>query len=218
MSRGGTAKTREAPERRCIATGRTGPAAGLIRFVAAPDGSIAADLAGRLPGRGIWVSADRAALERAVAKNLFARAARARVSVPPDLPARVEDALARRVIELVSLARKAGQAVAGFEQVKSRLADGSAAVLIQAADGSERGKSKLRPPEGGNTHITCLTASEIGLAFGREHVIHAALMTGGLTTRVVEEAARLSGVRGNSSPAMGGPSGTRSGENGVGDV
>ncbi len=219
MTRGGRDKDRDdGPERRCIATGRSQPATGLIRFVVGPGHEIVPDIAGKLPGRGIWVSADRAALEKAVRKGHFPRAARARVTVPADLAERVEQLLARRVIELLSMARKAGDAVAGFEKTKAALASGEAVALIQAADGSERGKTKLRPPPGENTHVTCLSAAEIGLAFGREHVIHAALMTGGLATRVVEEAARLSGVRGTTSSVTSRPVDTRPGEKGVGDV
>lgn len=195
MGRGGTAKTAEAPERRCIATGEVQPKAGLIRFVVGPGDAIVPDLAGKLPGRGIWVAADRAALERVIATKLFARAARKPVSVPDNLLASVEAGLVRRLIDLISLARKAGKAVAGYEKVKGWLATGEAAVLVQALDGSTRGKTKLRAPEGKGTFIGVLTASELGLAFGREHVIHGALAAGGLTTRVVEEAARLSGVR-----------------------
>lgn len=200
MSRGGRSKLREEPERRCIATGATGPKPGLIRFAVGPDGDIMPDILGKLPGRGIWVSAERRALDKAVAKGLFARAAKRPVRTPPDLAAQTEAALLRRVTELISLARKAGEAVAGYEKVKDWLEKGRAAVLIQASDGSERGKSKLWPPEpdedGRDVFIGCLSAQEIGLAFGREHVIHAALAAGGLSMRVVEEAARLAGMRG----------------------
>ncbi|MCB1338942.1 MAG: RNA-binding protein [Maritimibacter sp.] len=195
MTRGGQPKDRTGePDRRCIATGEVQPKSGLIRFVVAPDGSIVPDLLEKLPGRGIWVAADRAALEKAVAKGLFARAAKQPVTVPEDLVARVEAGLADRVVHLVSLARKAGRAVAGYEKVKDWLAKEEARVLIQASDGSARGKSKLSTPYGGR-FIGCLTASELGLAFGRENVIHGALAGGGLTTRVVEEAAKLSGLR-----------------------
>ncbi|GGD21676.1 RNA-binding protein [Sinisalibacter lacisalsi] len=196
MTRGGRPKPRaDGPERRCIATGEVQPKHGLIRFVVAPDGALAPDLREKLPGRGIWVAADRAALEKAVAKNLFARAARQPVDVPDDLVQRVEAALVDRVVELLSLARKAGTAIAGYEKVKDWLVKDQAEVLIQAADGSERGKSKLRPPGENDRFIGCLTALELGLAFGRENVIHGALATGGLTPRVVEEAAKLSGLR-----------------------
>lgn len=200
MTRGGRAKDTldetDSPERRCIVTGESQPIGGLIRFVIGPDGMVVPDLAGKLPGRGIWVSADRGALEQAVKRKLFARAARQPVHIPDEFPDLVHDLLTRRVIDLISLARKSGHAVGGYEKVRDWLARGDARILIQAHDGSARGKTKLRPPEGQDRHITCLSAQELGLAFGREHVIHAALAAGGLTARVVEEAAKLARMRG----------------------
>ncbi|MEM9317630.1 MAG: RNA-binding protein [Pseudomonadota bacterium] len=195
MGRGGQTKEARGPERRCIATGETGPKSGLIRFVAGPDGQIVPDLIERLPGRGIWVSADRAAIDLAVGKKLFARGAKAPVSAASDLSDQVEALLARRVTDLIGLARKAGQAVAGFEKVKDWLAhDGRVRVLLQASDGSVRGKSKLWTPTGAR-YFGCLTASELGLAFGRQSVIHGALGAGGLSSLVVEGAAKLQGLR-----------------------
>ncbi len=195
MTRGGRDKLRDEPERKCIATGEVSPKSGLIRFVVGPDSSVVPDVAGKLPGRGIYVASTRAALDRAGGKGLFARAARQPVKVPEGLADLVETLLARRVVELLSMARKAGDAVTGYEKVKEWLVGGRAVALIQASDGSERGKTKLRAPEGENSLISCLAAGEIGLAFGRERAIHAALGAGGLTTRVVEEAARLAGLR-----------------------
>jgi predicted RNA-binding protein YlxR (DUF448 family) len=194
MTRGGRDNERDEPERRCIVTGDVQPKAGLVRFVVSPEGAIVPDLAGKLPGRGIWVTADRTAIETAAKKGLFARAARKPVAVPEGLSDMVEAGLARRVVDLISLARKAGRAVAGFEKVKGWLADGKAKVLLQASDGSDRGKGKLWTPQGGRW-FGCLTASELGLAFGRDSVIHGALGAGGLSSRVVEEAAKLAGVR-----------------------
>lgn len=193
MTRGGAPRETDDPERKCIVSGESQPKGGLIRFVVGPEGLLVPDVAGKLPGRGIYVSAERAALEKAVKKNLFSRAARAQVRLPEDLVALVEGQIARRVIDSLSMARKAGQAVTGLEKVKEWLVGGKAAVLVQASDGSPREKSRLRPPEGG--HVTCLTSGEIGLAFGRERAIHAALAAGGLARRVVEEAARLAGLR-----------------------
>ncbi len=195
MTRGGRNTGQEAPERRCIATGETQSKAGLIRFVVGPEDRIVPDILEKLPGRGIWVSADRVALQQAVKGKLFAKAAKRSVNVPETLIGDVERLLLHRVVDLISLARKAGQAVAGYEKVKSWLANEHAAVLIQALDGSGRGKSKLSSPPGKGAFIGVLTAQELGLAFGRENVIHGALAGGGLTRRVVEEAARLSGLR-----------------------
>ncbi len=198
MSRGGRTKERSTPERRCIATGEVRPKEEMIRFVVGPDRQLVPDLKGKLPGRGIWVSPTRAALEKAASKGLFARAAKGPVLVPDNLAEQLEAAQADRVINLISLARKAGQAVAGYEKVRGWLATGQARLLLQASDGSPRGKSKLRPPGDADTLVEALTAQELGLAFGRENVIHGALAAGGLTERVVNEAAKLQGLRGKS--------------------
>lgn len=195
MTRGGREKLQDDPERKCIATGESQPKTGLVRFCIGPDDVVVPDILGRLPGRGIYVAADRAAITRAATKGLFSRAARKPVKVPEGLADLVESLLARRVVDLVSMSRKANAAVMGYEKVKDWLQSGKARVLVQASDGSERGKTKLRPPEGEGTFIGLLTAGEMGLAFGRERAIHAALGAGMLTTRVVEEAARLSGLR-----------------------
>ncbi|MEM8787046.1 MAG: RNA-binding protein [Pseudomonadota bacterium] len=195
MTRGGRKAERTAPERRCIATGDSGPKAGLIRFVVGPGDVIVPDVAEKLPGRGIWVSADRAALDKAGRKGGFQRAARQAVTVPADLAGQVESLLAARVVDLVSLARKAGAAVAGLEKVKKTLVEETAGCLLQAVDGSAREKARLRPPRGENTYFDVLSASELGVAFGRDRVIHAALISGGLSSRVRYESARLAGVR-----------------------
>ena len=209
MTRGGAAKDRAGPERRCLVTGETGPKAGLVRFVAGPDGQVVPDILGKLPGRGMYVTAGREEIERAAAKRLFSKGARATIATPPDLAATVEALLAKRVVELISLARKSGQAVCGYEKVKGWLAEERARVLIQAQDGSGRGKSKLSTPQGGS-YIGCLTASELGLAFGRDHAIHAALGTGGLVRSIVEDARKLSGLRRHDAtrPASGRQQGT----------
>lgn len=195
MTRGGREKQHGDPERRCIATGEVQPKRGLIRFAVSPDAVIVPDILEKLPGRGIWVAAERDALELAVKKGLFSRGAKQAVSVPETLVADVEALLARRVIDGISMARKAGIAVAGYEKVKDWLGREEARILFQASDGSERGKSKLHPPGGRGSFFEVLTASELGLSFGRERVIHAALGFGGLTERIREDAIRLSGVR-----------------------
>ncbi|PWJ21675.1 RNA-binding protein [Jannaschia seohaensis] len=194
MSRGGRDKDRSEPERRCIVTGETGPKSGLVRFVVGPDDMVYPDVAEKLPGRGIYVTASRAALEKAVAKRIFSKGAKRQVGVPDGLIAMVEAALLRRVQDTLAMARKAGKAVTGYEKVKTALYCEDIRVLLQASDGSERGKGKLSTPEGGKW-IGFLTADELGLAFARDRVIHAAVAAGTLAERIVEEAARLQGIR-----------------------
>lgn len=202
MTRGGREKETEIAERRCLVTGEVQPKAGLIRFVLGPDSMVVPDLAEKLPGRGFWLTADRAVIERAVAKGLFSRGAKAPAKPPEGLVELLEAGLARRVVDLVSLGRKSGRAVAGFEKVKDWLAAGRVKVLLQASDGSERGKGKLWTPEGARW-FGCLTASELGLAFGRDHVIHSALSRGGIADKVIRDAGRLNSLRGQSAVRAG---------------
>ncbi len=205
MARGGSNKTKgDASERRCIVSGDTQPKAGLIRFVVGPDNQVVPDILEKLPGRGMWVTSDAELLAQA-SKGQFSRSAKAPVTVPEGLVDEVERQLARRVVDLIALARKAGLAVCGFEKVKGWLSGGAhVRVLLQASDGSDRGKAKLWTPEGAR-YFGCLTSDELGLAFGRQSVIHGALATGGLSDRVVEEASRLRGLRDkdDGNPAVG---------------
>lgn len=197
MTRGGKQDDKDGPERRCIVTGEVQPKSGLIRFVVGPDNHVVPDILEKLPGRGMWVSSTRDALDKA-GKGQFSRSAKAPVQVAPGLAAgladEVERQLVKRVTDLIALARKAGLAIAGFEKVKAALDHGSVRVLLQASDGSERGKTKLWTPTGAR-YYGCLTSIELGLAFGRQSVIHGALASGALSDRVVEEAAKLRGLR-----------------------
>ena len=160
-----------------------------------PDDVVVPDLAGKLPGRGIYVTAERPPLERAVAKGMFSKGAKRKVAAPDGLIDAVEAGLLRRVQDTIAMARKAGQAVAGYEKVKSALGEWRVAALLQADDGSERGKGKLWTPEGARW-VGHLTADELGQAFGRDRVIHALVAAGTLGRRVVEDAAKLKGIRG----------------------
>jgi len=172
------------------------PKQDLIRFVVGPDGRIHPDVAERLPGRGLWTLARRDIVARAVKKRLFGRAARAAVGIDEDLDRRVEALLARRAIDLIGLARRAGLAVCGFVKVETVLNDGKAAVLIAAADGSADGRRKLRARAPELPLVEALTSAELGAAFGRESAVHAALKAGPLAETFVAVAARLAGFRG----------------------
>ena len=212
MTRGGRRKDREeGPERRCIVTGESGSTHGLIRFVVGPEDEIVPDLAERLPGRGMWLSSDRDSVRLAVKKRAFSRAARAQVSVPEGLEELLESLLARRAVDSLGLARKAGLAVTGFEKVKARLKQGPTAALLHARDGSDQGLGKLRPLARGSSVVNVLSSEELGLAFGRDYVIHAAIDAGGAADRFLREAQRLAGFR-TSPPDAGPEDGTGTGD------
>jgi predicted RNA-binding protein YlxR (DUF448 family) len=187
-------------ERRCIVTGEVVSDAKLVRFVADPDGHVVPDVAADLPGRGMWVSASRDAVTTAVAKNLFARSAKAPLKASADLADRVEHLLVVRMQGDLGLARRAGQAVLGFDNVMRELdSHRPPAVLVEAGDGAADGRRKLRDAvraRGLKTQsIEALDRAELSLALGRENVIHAALKPGRLAERLIFDAGRLGGFR-----------------------
>jgi len=182
-------------------TGEVRPKADLIRFVVGPDGRIHPDVVERLPGRGLWTVARRDIVARAVRKRLFGRAARTAVGVDEDLDRRVEALLARRAIDLIGLARRAGLAVCGFAKVEAVLSAGKGAVLIAATDGTADGRGKLRARAPGLPLVEVLTSVELGAAFGRESAVHAVLKAGPLGEAFQVVAARLAGFRGATADA-----------------
>jgi predicted RNA-binding protein YlxR (DUF448 family) len=177
------------------------PDSQLVRFAAAPDGTVVPDVAAKLPGRGLWVEASRRAITIAVEKKLFARAAKANVHATADLAQRTEQALVTRMLGDLGLARRSGGLVLGFDNVLRALDGPKAppALLIEATDGSADGKRKLynaaHARELKPYVLECLTSAELGLALGRENVIHAAVQPGGLAERLTFDAERLRGFR-----------------------
>ncbi len=176
------------------------PDSRLVRFVAAPDGQVVPDVAAKLPGRGLWVTATRKAVTQAVEKKLFARAAKANVAAGADLAERTEKALVTRMLGDLGIARRSGALVLGFDNVLRALdSPRPASVLIEAIDGAGDGKRKLynaAHARGMKPQVLeCLTSAELGLALGRENVIHAAVQPGGLAERLTFDAERLHGFR-----------------------
>jgi predicted RNA-binding protein YlxR (DUF448 family) len=188
----GSSKT---SERRCIVTREVGDRRDLLRFVLDPEGHVLVDLDERLPGRGIWLSADRDVENRAVARNLFAKAAGARVKVDPDLTEQIERLLGRRALDSLGLARRAGQLTTGLDRIRAWLRSASAAVLVTAADSAADGRRKLRRLAPHAPLVLAFSRTELGAALGREEVVHVALAPGALARRLLRETERLAGFR-----------------------
>ncbi len=187
------------PIRRCIVTRETGERARMLRFVLSPDRTILPDLSARLPGRGFWLSARRDVLEAGRKKGLasaFARATRGPVVVPPDLIDMVRAGLAARVGEQIGLARRAGQAVAGFAKTREWLLAGRVGLVVQASDGSEDERRRLVSGAAGVPVAWPLDGLALGSLFGRDHTVHVAVAPGQLARKVFIECERLAGVSG----------------------
>jgi uncharacterized protein len=188
------------PQRTCLATGEQAAPERMIRFVVGPDGEVVPDLARCLPGRGMWVRAERAAIERAMAKNLFARAARASVRPPADLAERVERLLLERALADLGRARRAGRAVAGFVKVEQMVGRQRAGLLVIAEEADGDGLAKLRAS--GLPIARLGDAAALGGIFGRDQTVYAAVARddagGEFIQRIEVGAARWRGYRLNS--------------------
>ncbi len=186
-----------AARRRCLASGEVRPKRELIRFAVGPDGSLVPDVEEALPGRGLWLLPRRDMIERACARNLFAKATKAPVRAPADLADQTARLLRRRCLDLLGLARRGGLAACGFDAAAACLADGAAALLLQAEDAAEGGRGRLRAlaRARGIPVVEIFRAEQLGRDLGGEPLVHVALAEGGITMRLNEEFARLHGLR-----------------------
>ena len=191
-------------ERRCIASGETRDPQHMVRFVLSPDGVVTPDVAGKLPGRGVWVSADRKSLEKVIALKSFARGFKGKAKTEGDLTELTERLLARRVLGLITMARKSSVIAMGFDQVQSMAREAAIAFRIEAKDGSKDGRSKIRTLSKAINReqdlpdpvvIGCFTAEDIGKALGRESIVHAAVKPCRLAKSLAIEVNKLAGFR-----------------------
>jgi uncharacterized protein len=186
--------------RRCIATGEVLPEGRLLRFAADPAGQVVVDVEAKLPGRGLWVRSERAALRRAIEKQLFARAAKLPLKAAADLDEQAEARLAERMLAQFGLAHRCGELVLGFDTVERTLRGPSPlAVIVQASDASPEGGRKLQAAAVARGLVPfvigCFSGAELSLALGRANVVHAALKPGRMAERLIFDAGRLSGFR-----------------------
>ena len=185
--------------RRCAVTRKELAPDDLLRFVLDPSGAVVPDLARKLPGRGVWVTADKASVAQAVKANAFAKSLKRQATVAADLPDRIESLLIKRALEALSLANKAGLVSTGFDKVEKLLDAGRAAALLHGSDAAADGTRKLdrkftaiqRDKAQRAPVVDWLTIDQMGLAIGRSNVVHAGLKQGGATIRFLREAERL---------------------------
>jgi uncharacterized protein len=188
-------------ERFCVATRAVRPIEHMIRFVIAQNGEAVADLKQNLPGRGVWVTATRNALERALKANAFASGFRRDVGLARDLVPRTERLLENAAIDALAVARKAGLVAMGFAQVETAVKRDAVIALLHAAEAAPDGVKKLdsalrQSRQSGSVRIIgILTTRQLDLALGRPNVIHAALLAGRASETFMARLRRLERFR-----------------------
>jgi predicted RNA-binding protein YlxR (DUF448 family) len=197
MSESEQAVSTAGPLRTCIVTGEAMAPERMIRFVVGPDEQVVPDLGRRLPGRGLWLKAERAVVEQAIARRLFAKAARRAATAAPDLGQRVESLLLARALEDLARARRAGRAVSGFVAVEQMIGRGRAGLLIVPEEAEGDGLGKLQAS--GLPLERLADAAALGRVFGREQAVYIAVarddVAGRFIGRIAGGAARWRGYR-----------------------
>lgn len=203
------------PERKCILSGEHDARANLIRLALAPDGSILPDLRAKAPGRGAWIGVDRAALETAIAKGklkgALSRAFKTGdITIPADLPERIEDGLRRAALDRLGLELRGGVVLTGSDRIADGLRRGQVNLLLHAADASEDGNRKLDQSlrvgldaEGSDLRGVVIPADRtiLSMALGRDNVVHIGVTVPAAAARVADALGRWCGFIGRSESA-----------------
>ena len=190
-------------ERSCALTRDLKPVSEMIRFVVGPAGEAVPDIKRKLPGRGIWITATRAALEEAIKRNIFARGFKRDVRVAKDLAAQTERLLESAALDALAMAGKAGSVIGGFAKVEAALDRDNMLALIHASDAASDGKRKLDATLRRNNSektreiavIGAFTGTQLDLALNRPNVVHAALLAGPGATTFLARVLRLERFR-----------------------
>lgn len=185
-------------DRMCIVTRAVLDESALIRFVRGPQGEVVPDINRSLGGRGVWVSLARKKLAEAQKKGLFSRGFKAESRADAGLPDLVGTLLRKSALSYLSLAKKAGDAVAGFSKCEDMLRSGRARLMVHAAEAAADGRRKLG--QGGFENVEIIdvfTEAELNLALGRAHVVHAAVAKGGLAGKLLAAARRIEAYEAN---------------------
>src|SRR5262245_61096155 len=199
----GAADVAAGTERMCALTRKLRPAAEMIRFVVGPNGEAVPDIKCKLPGRGIWITATRVALEDAVTRNVFARGFKRDVRVAPDLAAQTERMIERAALDALAIVGKAGKVLTGFTKVEVAAGREDLLAFIHAADGAGDGRRKLTAALQRNSTrnstgilvIDAFTGAQLDLALSRPNVVHAALLAGPGSDTFLSRVARLTRFR-----------------------
>jgi predicted RNA-binding protein YlxR (DUF448 family) len=231
----GSDSSEAAPERKCILSGVHGARDDLIRLaVSPPDAAglcvVLPDVLARAPGRGAWIGVTRADLEKALAKGKLKGAllrafgkslSGATLSIPADLPERIETALTRLVTDRLGLEMRAGKILLGSDRIAEQARAGRVAWLGHAADAAEDGSRKLdqawrvgRELEGSGLggDILPLDRAALSVALGRDNVVHLALTDAAAANRIAAPLRRLLSYQGRAEANGAEPNGAESNE------
>ena len=187
--------SKKIPIRKCLVTRVNVEKRDLMRFVVNPENTLVADIDQNLPGRGYWVKAERQIILKALNKNILLKAIEKDISIDNTVLDQIESQIKKKIINYISLSRKAGMAIFGFDKIKAALHQNNIGLLIQALDGSDREKQRMRHQTIPTIIDNCLTKSDLSKAFGRKNVIHCAILRSSFIENINFNAKRLNNLK-----------------------
>lgn len=182
-------------ERKCVATGVSKPAEALLRFVKTDDGRLIPDFNKKLPGRGLYVSNSRRALQKALAKNLFVKSIHQNLKISSDFLEIVENLLYRKGLDAINLARKTGALLTGFEKVKEQIVKNKVAFLIEAVDAGQDGAEKMAAISKDLEVFKLYKTEDLDVALNKVNTVHIAVLKSEIAAMVYENLKKYQAFR-----------------------
>lgn len=173
-------------ERKCVATGKVKPKAELLRFVKTPDSRLVPDFNKKIPGRGLYVSNSRRALQHALSKNLFIKSIHLHLKIQEGFVDMVEHLLYQKGLDALNLARKAGVLVTGFEKVKEKIVKNKVAFLIEASDAGQDGAEKMASAAKDLEILKVYQTNDLDVALNKVNTVHVAVLKSDIAHMVYE--------------------------------
>lgn len=177
--------------RKCIVSGEVLPKENMLRFTVTPDNTVVPDFKKKLPGKGIWVKNSKTSLQVAIAKNLFSKAAKKSVKVDAGLADMVEKLLKKHGLETISLARKAGVLLTGFEKVSDAVKKNKAAFVLEAKNAGADGHNRIMLLAKNLKVFHTYEIEELDKALDKVNTVHVAFLQSEMAKAVHNEFSRL---------------------------
>ncbi len=193
------------PERRCILSTKSMPTDMLVRLVIDPDGKLVPDVAAKLPGRGLWITANGPLVRNELKSGRLLKAASRSLktslkkeAVSLELVETITMLLTKRCLDRLGLEQRAGNLVTGFDKIKAALAkkgSGEPALVFAASDGADDGRRKIKSAVGALVPVVdYFDRDQLSNALGRDNAVHVLVLESGGTEKLKADIGRLVGL------------------------
>ena len=175
---------REQVERKCILEGVVKPISQLLRFVEL-NNELLPDFNKKLPAKGMYVTANKLSLQKALQKKLFHKVSKHNLKIAEDFMNTVENLIKHQTMESLNLARKSGALITGFEKVKEAIKKGNVAFIIEAKDAALDGKEKVVLFAKNIEIFNLFSIDELDKALNKVNTVHIAILRSNISVIII---------------------------------